>query len=182
MTEEMYEENMGAEQNQYYQTQQAYYQAQNYQEGNQQGYYYQNGRQYQSGGGSYYYNQNNQDNQYAKYGGGSYQNKQMAEAYGNYGGSMVNNGMSFYYNRGQMGDWITNEMYDKDEWAQEQQADYGDYYWYAQSQKTFAKSGIADVCGALYTYAAKCNKHFTANSYDYSVQNAFQYSYGVSFL
>ena len=189
MSEEMYAENMGDEQNQYYQTQQAYYQAQNYQQGQQQGYYYQNGNQYQAGGGAYYYGNQNEDggnnnanNNYAKYGGNYYQNQQMAEVYGNYGASMLNMGMNFYYNRAQAGDWITNERYDADEWAEQQQEDYGEYYWYRQSQKSFAKSGIADVCGALYTYAAKCNKHLTTSSSntDYSSANVFQYSFGVS--
>jgi len=180
MYEEQYAENMGDEQNQYYQTAQAYYQAQNYQEGNQEGYYYQNGRQYQNGGGAYYYGNSAQQNQYAQYSGKQNQNQQMAESYGNYGASMVSQGMNFYYNRAQAGDWITNERYDADEWQEQQAQDYGDYYWYRQSQKSFAKSGIADVCGALYTYAAKCNKHLTSTSTDYSSSNLFQYSFGVS--
>ena len=177
MSEQMYEENMGEEQNQYYQTQQAYYQAQNYQEGQQQGYYYQNGQKYQNGGGNYYYGNNQNGNNYAKYSGNAYQNQQMAEAYGNYGAMMVNQGMNFYYNRAQAGDWITNEKYDADEWQNEQAEDYGEYYWYRQSQKSFAMSGIADVCGALYTYAAKCNKHLTTSD---SSSSMFQYSFGVS--
>ena len=188
MSEQMYEENMGDEQNQYYQTQQAYYQAQNYQAGQQQGYYYQNGNQYQNGGGAYYYGNSNQDadgqqqNNYAQYSGNAYQNQQMAEQYGNYGAMMVSQGMNFYSNRAQAGDWITNEKYDADEWQNEQAEDYGEYYWYRQSQKSFAQSGIADVCGALYTYAAKCNKHLTTSSSntDYSASNMFQYSFGVS--
>ena len=178
--EEQYRENMGDEQVQYQYRQQQYYQAQNYQQNDQANYYYANGRKYQNGGGNYYYGNQNQQQQYAQYGGQQYQNQQMAEQYGNYGASMLNQGMNFWYNRGAAGDWITNEMYDKDEWEQEQQEQYGDYYYYKKQQQSFAKSGIADVCGALYTYAAKCNKHLTQNSNNYAGQNLFQYSFGVS--
>jgi hypothetical protein len=177
-SEEQYRENMGDEQAQYQYKQQQYYQAQNFNENNQANYYYANGRKYQNGGGNYYYGNQNQQQQYAQYGGQQYQNQQMAEQYGNYGASMLNQGMNFWYNRGAAGDWITNEMYDKDEWEQEQQENYGDYYLYKKQQQMFAKSGIADVCGALYTYAAKCNKHMTQSSNWYGDQNVFQYSFG----
>jgi hypothetical protein len=179
MAEEMYEENMGDEQNQYYAQQQAYYQYQNYGNGNQQGYYYANGNQQQNGGGSYYRGENQQQ-QYAQYGGQTYQNQQMSEQYGNYGASMLNQGMNFYTNRGIAGSWITNEVYNKEEWEQEQEEEYGDYYWYKKQQQSFESSGVADVCGALYTYAAKCNRHFTSSGSDYSASTSFKYSYGVS--
>ena len=182
MAEEMYQENMGDEQNQYYQQQQAYYQAQNYNENNQQGYYYANGQKQQNGGGSYYYGdqQNQQQQQYAQYGGQNYQNQQMSEQYGSYGASMLNQGMNFYYNRGNAGTWISNYAYNKEEWAQEQEEEYGDYYWYKKQQQNFEKTGIADVCGALYTYAAKCNKHLSSSNSGSSSGNTFRYSYGVS--
>lgn len=177
--EEQYQENMGQEQAQYYYQQNQYYQAQNYADKDQQGYYYANGRNKQNGGGSYYYGNNAQQQQYAQYGGQQYQNQQMAEAYGNYGAEMLNQGMNFYYNRGAAGDWITNEQYNAEEWAQEQEEQYGDYYYYKKQQQGFARSGIADVCGALYTYAAKCNKHLNTNNQNSNNNNnLFSYSYG----
>lgn len=178
--EEQYQENMGEEQAQYYYQQAQYYQAQNFQDGDQENYYYANGHQQQQGGGNYYYGNAQQQQQYAQYGGQQYQNQQMAEQYGNYGAQVLNQGMNFYYNRGAAGDWITNEQYDAENWAEEQEEQYGDYYYYKKQQQSFAKSGVADVCGALYTYSAKCNKHLTQNNNNYGQDNMFDYSYGSS--
>jgi hypothetical protein len=185
MAEQMYVEGGGEAQYQWQQQQAAYYNNQNYAENQQQGYYYQNGYQNQQGGGAYYYGNEEQQQQYAQYGGQNYQNQQYAESYGSYGASMLNQGMNFYYNRGVAGDWISSERYDKEQYEWEQQ--YGEnadkeYYYYKQRQQAFANSGIADVCGALYTYAAKCNKHFTQSGNDYKSENGFDYSYGVSII
>lgn len=173
MSEQNYQENYGDAQNQWQASQSAYYSNQNYGNANQQGYYYQNGQKYQNGGGAYY-NGDDQTQQYAQYGGQGYKN--MAEQYGNYGASMLNNGMNFYSNRGMADGWMTTDRYNKDEYQQQQQASDPDYYNYKMSSASFASSGIADVCGALYTYAAKCNKNIKMKSQS----SNSQLSYGVS--
>jgi hypothetical protein len=178
MAEQQYSENYGDEQNQWAEQQAAYYQSQNYQDGQQQGYYYQNGQQYQNGGGSYYYGDQDGDGQYSQYGGQDYQNKQMAESYGNYGASLLNQGMNFYYNRGMAGNWFLSERYDQEAYEEQQKEEDEEYYYYKKRQASFANTGIADVCGALYTYAAKCNQHITGNSD--STSSSEKYSYGVS--
>lgn len=83
---------------------------------------------------------------------------------------------------------------DYDEEQEKYENDYADYYaeylyedyddqaaYYRRQRYAFAQSGIADVCGALYTYAAKCNKHLANTSNNYKSKNAFDYSFGVSF-
>lgn len=173
--EQEYQENYGDEQNQWAAQQAAYYQAQNYGEAQQQGYYYQNGYRNQNGGGAYYYGDEQQQQQYARYGGQYYQNQNFAEQYGNYGASMLNQGMNYYYNRGKVGDWITYDVWDQEAYEEQQKEENPQYYYYKQRQISFAKTGIADVCGALYTYAAKCNKHLSTDN-----GNSGEYSYGVS--
>jgi len=122
-------------QQEYSDQQQNYYEYNNYDDANQNGYYYNPGQSYQNGGGVYYGQNYYYGNNYA----------------GTYGSQLMTNGQNYYYDRDT--DWMGAERYNSSQYDGND-----DIY-----TSAFVNSGIADVCGALYTYAAKCNTHLYTN-------------------